>query len=434
MNDLIIIGAGPGGYEMALAARKADLKTILIEKADLGGTCLNSGCIPTKAYYKNAEYLNSLKKAKTFGVELTQYQFDFLHAKARKDNIVSLLKDGIATSLKKAGVEVVYGEASLVDKNTVKVNSETYQAKYIVIATGSRSIAIPNFENAIDSTALLNLETLPEKLVIIGGGVIGVEFAAIFNAMGVQVVVVEMMDRIIPNLDREISKRLLAYLKAQGITFYLDSQALNYANNIVSIRTKKGDVDIECDQVLVSVGRRPNLENLGLEEVGIAFDRRGIKVDENFKTNINNIYAIGDVNGRNMLAHYATFSGYHALKDILGVKSKINFALTPACVFTIPEVAVVGLTEEQCEEQGLAYVVKKALFRANGKAQTIDETDGYVKVIIVNDRIVGVHIIGPEASILIHEMVVLMNKDITTTEFHDIIHAHPTLSEIFITI
>ena len=430
MNDLIIIGAGPGGYELALEARKFNLSTVLIEKAEVGGTCLNCGCIPTKSYYKNAEFLKSLNKANKFGVNIVDYSFDFKKALDRKDEIVTLLKGGVETSLNKAGVNLIKGSAKLVNKNTVMVDNEMILAKNIVIATGSSPIMIPNFNDALSSTELLALEELPQKLVIIGGGVIGLEFASIFNAFGTKVEVVEMLDKIIPNVDYEVSKRLMAYLKTSGIKFHLNSQALSYDNKKVLIKNKNGELIIECDQVLVSVGRKPNIDGLGLEELDIVFDKKGIKVDENFKTNIDNIYAIGDVNGKNMLAHYATFSGYHVLNHILGVENKINFNLIPASVFTFPEVAVVGLTEELCE--GLNYKVHKSLYRANGKAQTMDETDGYVKIITIDDSIVGVHIIGESASVLIHEMSSLMNNGITLKAFKNIIHAHPTLSEIYL--
>lgn len=432
MIDLIIIGAGPGGYELALAASLKNLSVLLIEKDKLGGTCLNHGCIPTKSYYKNAEVLNTINNSEVYGISYDNFNFNFKIAKERKDNVVSLLVNGIEGSLNKAGVHVVYGEGKIIDKTTVKVNDETYNGKYIVIATGSSPIRIPNFENAITSKDLLSLEVLPKKLVIIGGGVIGIEFASILSLMGVEIEVVEMMDRIIPNIDKEIAKRLHSYLKAQGIKFHLNSKALEYQDNIVRIENNKGVMEIECDQVLVSVGRRPNLEIEGLKEIGIDFDRKGINVDNNFKTNIDNIYAIGDVNGKNMLAHYATFSGYRVLNHILGLDDKINFDLTPACVFTFPEVAAIGLTEEYCISKNLKIEVKKGLYRANGKAQAANAVDGFVKVISSEDKIFGVHIIGLSASVLIHEMSVLMNSGMKMSEFKDIIHAHPTLSEIFI--
>ncbi|HHU79992.1 MAG: dihydrolipoyl dehydrogenase [Bacilli bacterium] len=428
MTDLIIIGAGPGGYELALEASKYNLSSILIEAKSLGGTCLNEGCIPTKAYYKNASFIKELSLAKTLGVSLESYQVDFETIKARKDQVVEDLKKGIEFSLKKAGVQVINGYGKIIDKTHVQVGEEIYEGKYIVIATGSSPIILPGFENAIDSSDLLDLTTPPQKLVIIGGGVIGIEMASIFNYFGSTVEVVEYADRIIPSADKEISRRLLNYLKQQGIKIHLNSKALKFENNQVEVETKGEKILLDADQVMVAVGRKPNLEGLGLDEVGIEYTRKGIVVDEDFKTNVDNIYAIGDATGKLMLAHYATYSGYRVLADILNQERKINFNLVPGCVFTFPEVAYVGLTEDDCKD--LNYKVHKGLYRANGKAVASLNTDGFIKIITIDDIIKGVHIIGAEASVLIHEMSSLMNLNITLSQFEDFIHAHPTLSEI----
>lgn len=430
MNDLIIIGAGPGGYELALEASKHNLKVVLIEAKNLGGTCLNEGCIPTKAYYKNASFIKELGNAEKLGVKLDNYQIDFESIKSRKDQVVDTLRKGIEFSLNKAKVQVVYGRGEIIGPNQVQVGDDIYEGKYIVIATGSKPIILPSFEEGITSTEVLELTSLPKQLVVIGGGVIGIEMASIFNYFGASVEVVEYADTIIPAADKEISKRLLNYLKQQGIKFHLSSKALSYQNHQVEIEPKSGGekVTLPADQVLVSIGRKPNLENLGLDKVGIKYTPKGIIVDENFKTNFENIYAIGDVTGKLMLAHYATYNGYQVLADILKEERKINFDLVPSCVFTFPEVAWVGLTEEEC--QGLNYQVHKGLYRANGKALASMDTDGFVKIITIDKVIKGVHIIGSEASILIHEMSSLMNLGITSSQFEDFIHAHPTLSEI----
>jgi dihydrolipoamide dehydrogenase len=429
MNDLIIIGAGPGGYELALEASQKGLVTTLIEKEKIGGTCLNSGCIPTKAYYKTASLIRELKSSSTLGVE-GDFKINFLNVKKRKDEIVKQLQEGIIFSLKKAKVNYINGFAKLIDHNTVIVNDELIQGKNIVIATGSRGFLLPGFEDALTSKEILELEILPKKLVIIGGGVIGIEMASIFNYLGTEVEVVEYMDSIIPNADKEVSKRLLNLLKNQGIKFHLNSKALRKEGSIVYIDTKSEIQSLECDQVLIAIGRKPNLEGIGLEDLKINFNSKGIIVDQNFKTNLDNIYAIGDVTGKMMLAHFATYNGYQVLKDIMKEDRKINFDLVPGCVFTFPEVSWVGMTEEECKASNLEYNVYKGLYRANGKALTMNETDGFVKMIVSNGEIKGVHIIGVDSSTLIHEMNLVMNVNMHQKEFLDIIHAHPTISEI----
>ncbi|NLD26585.1 MAG: FAD-dependent oxidoreductase, partial [Acholeplasmataceae bacterium] len=332
----------------------------------------------------------------------------------------------------KAGVELVYGEAMLESANRIRVNKEFYEGKNIVIATGSRAALLPFLDpsnpDIITSTEILSEKNPPKKLVIIGGGVIGIEIASIFNLFGSEVEVIEMMDSIIPNLDKEISKRLLALLKAQGIKFHLSARVEAVQGKKVTYSDKNGEMTLNFDKLLVAVGRKPNIEKLGLDKVGIRYDKSGIIVNENFQTIIPNIYAIGDVTGKMMLAHSATYSGYQVLKTLLNEEDRIDFSILPSCVFTFPEVATVGLTEEECKE--LNYRVAKYYFKANGKAQTMGETDGFVKMIIVDDLIKGVHILGPHASDLIHEAVVLIAKKASIDELHNFIHAHPTLSEV----
>lgn len=430
MKDLIIIGAGPGGYELALEAAKNGLSTVLVEKAEVGGTCLHHGCIPTKTYYKTASILKEIKSFHEHGIT-GDFHFDFSKAYNRKNEIVSNLTSGIQFMLKKAGVELVYGEARLESNKKVRVNNDVFTAKYIVIATGSRASTLPflNFDNPdiISSREMLEEKHIPKKLVIVGGGVIGIEIASIFNYFGSEVEVIEMLDNILPNIDREISKRLLSYLKSQGIKFHLKSRLESVEGHKVFFQEKEKEQMLTFDKLLIAVGRKPNIENLGLEEVGIRFDQKGIIVNDNFQTNIPNIYAIGDVTGKMMLAHSATYSGFQVLKHLLGEEGEIDFSILPACVFSFPELATVGLTEEEASD--LNYQVNKFYFKANGKAQTIGETEGFVKVISVDNIIRGVHILGPHASDLIHEAVILLNKEVTKVEFNNFIHAHPTLSE-----
>jgi len=431
MKDVIIIGAGPGGYEMAIKAAQEGLTTLLIEKAKLGGTCLQKGCIPTKAYYQSASVLRQLKQCEDFGIS-GSFSFDFNKIYERKEKIVADLMQGISFLLKKNGVHVVYGPARLLSSNEVEVDDTVYRGKNIVIATGSKPIIIPEFNisSVITSDLLLGLKEIPKKMAIIGGGVIGIEFASIFNVFGGEVEVFELADMILPMFDKEIARRLQTYLKTQGIKINTGARVLGLEEKgKIYYRLRNKEKAGFADKILISIGRTPNIDNLNLDAVGIKYDRKGIKVNSNFQTNIKNIYAIGDVTGKMMLAHSATYSGYHALKHILNKNSHINFKVVPSCVFSFPEVAMVGLTEAQCRRYD--YKIHKAYFRANGKAVTMSATDGFIKIITVNGKIKGVHIIGPHASDLIHEAVVLMNQKVPLERFISYIHAHPTLSEIY---
>lgn len=433
MYDIIIIGAGPGGYELALEAAKEHLKILLIEEKELGGTCLNEGCIPTKAYYKNASFLKELEKSNIFGVDIAAFQFDFSKIKARKDATVAQLKEGISFLLKKAKVDYVQGTAIFKDQNTISVKDEIYQGKNIVIATGSKPVVLPGFEDALTSTTILELDTLPKKLIIVGGGVIGIEFATIFNKFGVEVEIVEYAPMILSSCDEEIAKRLTAYLKQAGIKIHTSSKAIKKDANYIYIHEKDQEVKLNYDQVLVAVGRKANVFGLGLEHIGLSFTNRGIIVNEHFQTNIEHIYAIGDVIGTHMLAHYATYSGFAVLHHMLSKKHQIDFSLVPSCVFTFPEVAWVGPTENELKSRNINYVVYKSMYRANGKSLAMGEVDGFVKVIVVNGIITACHIIGYDASTLIHEMNLAIKNKMSVEAFHDVIHAHPTLSEIFST-
>ncbi|HHZ18098.1 MAG TPA: dihydrolipoyl dehydrogenase [Acholeplasmataceae bacterium] len=432
MKDVIIIGAGPGGYETALRAAKQGLSVLLIEKDKLGGTCLQRGCIPTKAYYQSAAVLRQLKQQDDYGIS-GNFTFRFENTYRRKEKIVADLTQGIAFLLKKHNVELIYGEAKLVSANEVAVGDEVYRGNNIIIATGSIPAVFPdwNVSAAITSDELLAMKEVPRKLAIIGGGVVGVEFASIFNAFGSEVEIFELAETILPMFDKEISRRLQSYLKTQGITIHTATKVLGLEEKgKIYYRTGGEDKMSVADRILVSVGRVPNVSGLNLEAAGVKYDRRGIRVNSRFQTNVKNIYAIGDVTGKMMLAHAAAYSGYHAVGHILGEKSRINFGIMPSCVFTFPEVAMVGLTESECARY--EYRIHKALFRANGKALTMNDADGFIKIITVNNKIKGVHVIGPHASDLIHEAVIAMNGNITANRFAECIHAHPTLGEIYL--
>lgn len=441
MTDLIIIGAGPGGYELALEAAKEGLEVILIEKEALGGTCLNYGCIPTKSYFKNALFLHGIKDATTYGVDVKSWDFDFKKVKERKDQVVSSLKKQIEFALKKLNVKTIYGKARLVNKNQVEVNDEVYEAKNIVIAIGSKSKSLPIEGNdlMVDERYLLNIDDLPKHLIIVGGGVIGIEFASIFSTFNVKVSVVEYMDNILPNLDEELSKKIKLILKKQGIDIYNNALVTKVSEvngeKIVLFKQKDKELSLQGDVVLKAVGRVGNLESLNLEDIGIETYKGFIKVDQDYQTNKEGIYAIGDCNGLSLLAHSATFQGFHVLNRILERRSAIDFNLIPSAIFTIPPIASIGLSEQDAKIKEINYQVKKTFYKANGKALAMNESDGFAKILIDdNNNIIGAHILGAEADTIIHEVVALMNNKVKVNQIGEIIHAHPTLSEIILSL
>lgn len=419
MTDLIIIGAGPGGYETAVEAAKRGMTVTLINDGPLGGVCLNEGCIPTKTFCHYA------------GKE------EFAAVAERKEAVVSQLRNGVAYLLKNPNITIVEGKASFKNAQTVVVNGEEYTAKDILIATGSKPamLPIPGADPVIvlTSTDVLNLKELPESICVIGGGVIGLEMASYLHRFGVEIVVLEYAPQVLPNFDAEVSKRMKMLLTKQGIKIETDAQVTAIdEEGFVTYKKKDQEYNVECDKVLMAVGRTPNTSDLNLEAAGITYNRKGIEADDNMQTTVPHIYAIGDVNGKMMLAHVATFQGTRALNHMQGKVDKIKFNLVPAAVFTIPEVASVGLTEAQCDDEELDYKAVKVPFGAVGKAVAMGEPDGFCKLIIDNEErtILGCHIMGAHASDLIQEVVTMMNLGATIDDAKDIIHAHPTLNEI----
>ena len=419
MTYLIIIGAGPGGYETALEAAKRGMTVTLINDGPLGGVCLNEGCIPTKTFCHYA------------GKE------EFAAVAERKEAVVSQLRNGVAYLLKNPNISLVEGKASFKDAKTIVVNGGEYTAKDIIIATGSKPAVLPipgaGSEIVLTSTDVLNLKELPESVCVIGGGVIGLEMASYLHRFGVEVTVLEYAPQVLPNFDAEVSKRLKMLLTKQGIKIETDAQVTVIDDEgFVTYKKKDQEYNVECDKVLMAVGRTPNTLDLNLEAAGVAYNRKGIEVDDNMQTSVPHIYAIGDVNGKMMLAHVATFQGTRALNHIQGKADKIKFNLVPAAVFTIPEVVSVGLTEAQCDDEELDYKAVKVPFGAVGKAVAMGEPDGFCKLIIDNETrtILGCHIMGAHASDLIQEVVTMMNVGVTIDDARDIIHAHPTLNEI----
>ncbi len=423
-TDIIIIGSGPGGYRAAGYALQQGKQVVIIEKAEAGGTCLNSGCIPTKCLAHDAEANAS----------------DFPAAAERKRNVMNQLRQGIEQLLSAPGITLVRGEATFKDARTVTVDGIDYEADDIIIATGSSSKMPPveGIDNprVITSTEALNFQTLPAEIVIIGAGVIGMEFASILSRFGAKVSVIEYLKECLPVIDKDIAKRVRKQIeKLQGVTFYMDSavKAIN-DNEVVFVSNKNGkETRLECPgcPVLIATGRKPNIEGLNLEAAGVEYSPKGITVNDNMLTSVPHIYAIGDVTGRQMLAHAATFMGFRAVNAIVGKADRIRFDIMPSAIFTYPEAAAVGLTEDQCKEQGIECRALKGYYRANGKALAIDEPEGMVKLIAGADgRILGCTSYGAHSADIVQEVTAYMNCNATVADIADSVHIHPTLSEI----
>lgn len=423
-TDIIIIGSGPGGYRTAGYALQQGKQVVIIEKAEAGGTCLNSGCIPTKCLAHDAEANAS----------------DFPAAAERKRNVMNQLRQGIEQLLSAPGITLVRGEATFKDARTVTVDGTDYEADDIIIATGSSSKMPPveGIDNprVITSTEALNFQTLPAEIVIIGAGVIGMEFASILSRFGAKVSVIEYLKECLPVIDKDIAKRVRKQIeKLQGVTFYMDSavKAIN-DNEVVFVSNKNGkETRLECPgcPVLIATGRKPNIEGLNLEAAGVEYSPKGITVNDNMLTSVPHIYAIGDVTGRQMLAHAATFMGFRAVNAIVGKADKIRFDIMPSAIFTYPEAAAVGLTEDQCKQQGIECRALKGYYRANGKALAIDEPEGMVKLIAGADgKILGCTSYGAHSADIVQEVTAYMNCNATVADIADSVHIHPTLSEI----
>lgn len=444
-KDIVIIGGGPGGYVAAIRAAQLGAKVCIVEKGEFGGTCLNRGCIPTKVLYRNAEILNTLKDIDEFGIKIDSFSISVEQIQSRKDTIVKQLVSGVEQLLKANNVDIILGLASLKDKNTVSIilkngDIQEVTTKNIVIATGSIP-SIPNIPGitlpgVFTSESILEFKSVPNKLAVIGGGVIGMEFAGIFNALGSKVTVVEFLPSILASVDTDLTKRLNVSLKRKGIDINTDTKVISIekVNEVLVVTTegKKGEVVFTVDNVLISVGRTPMIEGLNIERLGVELHRKAIKVDENYETNIPNIYAVGDVNGKIMLAHAASHQGKKVAERIMGCIDSHSTEIVPSCIFVFPEISCAGITENEAKEKGIEYKTSKFLFGANGKALALGEGEGMVKVIAsLDNTILGVHIMGPHASDLIHEGNLAINNNMKVENITNMIHAHPTLSEAF---
>ncbi len=434
-SDLIIIGSGPGGYRAAEHAASLGLTVTIIEESQLGGTCLNCGCIPTKTLARNAEILDTLAKADTFGLSQLSFTLDFNRVMERKNQVVETLRNGVATLLSAPGITVVQGTGRFTSNRTVMVGDEEYSATNIIIATGSKPkmLPIPGIDNkkVVTSTELLNINEVPHRLCIVGAGVIGMEFASIFNSLGSEVTVVEYLKECLPALDSDIAKRLRQSIAKKGVNFIMQAGVQAITDEGVAYERKGKPGLVEADVILMATGRAPRTEGLCLDAINVATNKNGIITDDDMQTNVKGIYAIGDVNGRTMLAHAATYQGLHVVNKIVGREDNIRLDIIPAAVFTHPEAASVGLTEDSCKAQGIDYKIKKGYYRANGKALAMDEPDGMVKLIIgSDDKIIGCHLYGAHSADLVQEVSALMAMDATASRLADLVHVHPTLNEI----
>lgn len=439
-SDIIIIGAGPGGYETAIYAARNGLSVTIFENRKPGGTCLNEGCIPTKCFCRNAEILDDIKDSAEYGVNDMAYTFDFGQVIERKNRIVAGLIEGVEFLLKNKLITFVKEAASLIDAHSVRsVSGEIYSCDHLIIATGSVSKNLPipgnNLPGVLTSKEILDIEKVPENLCVIGAGVIGLEFASVFNSFGSKVTVLEYAKEILPNFDADISKRLKQALGKKGIEIVNSAAVEEIRENADRLSVKYGykgeNREVVADTVLMAVGRTANVESLNLDVAGIVYSPKGVVTDDNMETNISHVYAIGDVNGKCMLAHAATFQGRKVIDHILGKENTIRLDIIPSAVFTRPEAAMVGCTEDECKQQGRVYRSKKAMFRTNGKALSMGESEGICKLIVDEDGvIIGCHMFGPHTADIIQEISALMNHRTTVNELSSMIHAHPTLSEI----
>ncbi len=450
MYDVIVIGSGPGGYVAAIRAAQLGMKTALVEKySTLGGTCLNVGCIPSKALLDSSEhYHNAAHTFATHGIDLKGLAINLPQMIARKDEVVTQNVDGIQFLMKKNKVDVHHGIGSFVDAHTVKVSKSDgtatdIQGKNIIIATGSKPASLPfisiDKKRVITSTEALKMKEIPKHLIVIGGGVIGMELGSVYGRLGAKVSVVEYMDSIIPTMDKSLGKELQKSLKKIGFEFFLKHKVTGVENLgkevVVKAENAKGEtVEIKGDYVLVSIGRKAYTDGLNAAAAGVKITERGqIEVNDHLQTAVSHIYAIGDVVKGAMLAHKAEEEGVFVAETIAGQKPHINYLLIPGVVYTWPEVAAVGYTEEQLKEQGKAYKVGKFPFLASGRARASMDTDGMVKVLAdaSTDEILGVHMIGPRTADMIAEAVVAMEFRASAEDIARMSHAHPTYTEVF---
>lgn len=441
--DVVVIGGGPGGYVAGIRAGQLGLKTLVVEKDKLGGICLNWGCIPTKALIKNAEVLNTFKHAEDFGFSFDNLKSDFSKAVKRSRDISAKSSKGIEFLFKKNKVDHLYATAKIVSKGVIEIDQqgkkEKINAKHIIIATGARPRILPNipvdYKQIITSSEAMVLPEVPKRLVVIGSGAIGSEFAYVYNAYGSKVTIIEMLDSLLPIEDREITKILRRNFEKSGIEVYTEAKVESVTTGkeaTVKFTTKDGVKEIKADIVLSAIGVQGNIENLGLETLGVKTEKSFIKIDKMMKTNIDGIYAIGDVAGPPCLAHKASHEGIVCVEAIAGKHPHaVDYENIPGCTYCQPQVASVGMTEEKARATGKEIKVGRYPFRSHGKALALNETEGMVKLIFdaKYGELLGAHIIGPEATEMIAELTTARTLETTAEQIYNTIHAHPTLTE-----
>lgn len=448
MSKVLVIGGGPGGYAAAIYCAKFGQEVTLVEKQDVGGTCLNRGCIPTKSFLQAAHHYRQIKSSAACGVTVDgEVKVDFAKTLKFKNKTVKRLRGGVEFLLKKNKVELLRGTARMLSPKTVElIDAEgvvtVLETDYIILATGSSEIVLPGFEadgdRILDSTRILDLDALPESLAIIGGGVIGVEFASVLNGFGKKVTIVEYCGRIIPFDDREVSETLRNSLEMQGVTIMTDAKAnriIEKTPDSITIEVlQKGTdpIQVTAEKLLVCVGRKANLYGIGLDEAGVQYTDKYIETDAHMQTNVPGIYAVGDITNSQQLAHVAYREAYIAAKNISGAAWEMDYSAVPACIYSHPEVSSVGLTEEAARKRYANVKISSESFSGNGKAMIEQEADGYVKMICDWDsgKLVGCSIIGPKATELITEAALLIQSERNVEDIANTIHAHPTLSEL----
>ena len=440
--DVVVVGAGPGGYVAAIRAAQLGMRTAVVERDALGGVCLNWGCIPSKALLKNAEVLRLLHRANEFGFQFDNLRVDYSKAVDRSRRVVERNTRGIGYLLKKNGIEHIKGEATLKDSRTAQVapDGRVVRAENFVLATGTRPRSIPALtvdgDLVMTSRHALELRQLPSSVAIVGAGATGVEFAYLYNAYGVEVTVIELMPRVVPSEDEEISQELEKELSGDGIKFITGSGVTEMTpipgGSSLKLESSGNITEITCDKVLVAVGVQANSENLGLEALGVATDRGFIQIDGNMSTNVPGVYAIGDVTGKLLLAHVASAQGVMAAETIAGLETQaLDYGTMPRATYCVPQIASFGLTEQQAREQGYNVKIGKFPFQASGKALAIGESRGMVKLVVDEKygELLGGHMIGPEVTEMLAELSMTKLLEGTTLELGWMVHSHPTLSE-----
>ena len=443
--DLIVIGGGPAGYIGAARAGQAGLKTLLVEKRSLGGVCLNEGCIPSKALLNSAKIFDYAKYGEKYGVKAQNVELDHSAVISRKNKVVRVLVSGVRAQLKGSNVNVVEGHARITGRSSdgyaIKVNDETFTGKRLLIATGSEPIIppIPGAKEGMEAgyvltnREILDIPNIPQSLVVVGGGIIGLEMASYFNSAGAKVTVIEMLDHIAGNTDREISQILLKNYQKKGVDFKLNSRVVEIKNGTVKYESAGKLEEINADKVLMSVGRRPVVQDIGLESICVEIEKGGIKTDEMGKTNIPEVYAAGDVNGRSMLAHTAYREAEACVNNMLGKRDIIRYNAIPSVVYTNPEVASVGETEETAREKGIEFDVVKLSMRYSGRYVAENEAgDGICKLLInkENRNVIGVHMIGSYSSEIIYGAGIMIETELRVRDIKELVFPHPTVSEI----